>query len=211
MLWRPDAGVDQYYSSVSLDGVDAGEFERGVQLGVEEAIQTGRLFGWIVAVDTAGTVSQLSKLDEARKVILSRTPPDSTISRKSLWVSAFANERDGNACLPNTFVIAPSRRSRDLQLWDSAAEKFGAAQLNDRYRARFSTGMSPTAWVGWLSIKIISEAAFRTGTANSDTLRKFLVKSDTKFDGHKGVGLKFDPVSRVLMLGSGKQAGAECR
>jgi hypothetical protein len=85
-----------------------------------------------------------------------------------------------------------------LVAWNSSLERFGAAQLNERYRKRFGLEMDEYAWAGWMSIKILLDAVLKEGTADRCALEKFLI-TGARFDGHKGVPLFFDPLSRELV------------
>jgi hypothetical protein len=78
-------------------------------------------------------------------------------------------------------------------------ERFGAAQLNDRYRKRFGSEMDERAWAGWMSIKILLDAALKTGTSEPCALERFFLGAEGRFDGHKGVPLFFDPATRELV------------
>ena len=44
--------------------------------------------------------------------------------------------------------------TRAPMLWDASLERFGATQLNDRYRRRFGVGMDGPAWAGWFAAKL---------------------------------------------------------
>jgi hypothetical protein len=83
--------------------------------------------------------------------------------------------------------------------WHPALERFGAGQLNDRYRKRFGAEMDERAWAGWMSIKILVDAALKMGTSDRCALERFLLSAQGRFDGHKGVPLFFDPVTRELV------------
>jgi ABC-type branched-subunit amino acid transport system substrate-binding protein len=85
-----------------------------------------------------------------------------------------------------------------LVAWSSSLERFGAAQLNERYRKRFGVEMDEDAWAGWLAIKVLLDAVLRKGTADPCTLERALIAGE-RFDGHKGVPLFFDPLSRELV------------
>jgi hypothetical protein len=93
----------------------------------------------------------------------------------------------------------PWERYAGLVAWDPALERFGAAQLNERYRKRFRDEMDENAWAGWMSIKILVDAALRKGTKDPCALERFLVGAEARFDGHKGVPLFFDPRTRELV------------
>jgi ABC transporter substrate binding protein (PQQ-dependent alcohol dehydrogenase system) len=76
-------------------------------------------------------------------------------------------------------------------LWHPALERFGAGQLNDRYRARFGEGMDGPAWAGWMAVKALWEASLRARATDAAGLRAYLLRGATQFDGHKGWPLSF--------------------
>jgi ABC-type branched-subunit amino acid transport system substrate-binding protein len=83
-------------------------------------------------------------------------------------------------------------------LWNERLERFGASQLNDRYRAVAHAGMDGSAWAGWAAIKIASEAALRAGSADASRIRAYLEAATTQFDGHKGWPLSFRATDHQL-------------
>lgn len=83
-------------------------------------------------------------------------------------------------------------------LWHGELVRFGAAQLNDRFRERFGTPAEPAGWAGWMAVKILWETHLRTGDTDPDSLARHLEESDEGFDGHKGEPLAFDPTLRQL-------------
>jgi hypothetical protein len=83
--------------------------------------------------------------------------------------------------------------------WHHTLERFGAAQLADRFRARYPEHtIDGPAWSGWLALKIVTEAMLRTRKADPASLRSFLQRDTTHFDGHKGVPLSFRKWDRQL-------------
>jgi len=196
----------------------------GVTLGIEEAQRTGRLFGWEIVVvlppDSLPTI-------QAQRHILAADPtavvgdltrssfrePSGTSAPLYLDVGN-ASKRARSDCGDRTFRLLPSSRptqtaakgdseittkSSDLVAWHPALERFGAAQLNERYRKRFGSDMDERAWAGWLSVKLLLDAALRTGTSDRCALERFLLSAAGRFDGHKGVPLFFDPQTRELV------------
>jgi len=79
----------------------------------------------------------------------------------------------------------------DIVLWHSSLERYGAAQLNDRFEAKFHKPMTGSSWAGWMAVKAASEAFFRAGTSDGTTLAAYLGRGMTQFDGHKGAPLSF--------------------
>jgi hypothetical protein len=178
----------------------------GVTLGIEEAQRTAKLFGWEVAV--VRLPDSLVAVDGAALAVTEVTAivGDLTATRVS---------RSARMAGPLFFDIGkPSRASPDcadlafhllfadevnVVAWHPRLVRFGAAQLNDRYRKRFGREMDERAWAGWMSIKILLDAALKTGTSNQCALQHFLLGAEARFDGHKGVPLFFDPATRGLV------------
>jgi hypothetical protein len=76
-------------------------------------------------------------------------------------------------------------------LWAPTLERYGAAQINDRYRAKYRVGMDGGAWAGWVAVKIASESALRARSSEPARLLAYLASPSTTFDGHKGWPLSF--------------------
>jgi ABC-type branched-subunit amino acid transport system substrate-binding protein len=83
-------------------------------------------------------------------------------------------------------------------LWAPTLERYGASQINDRFRARYGTGMDGSAWAGWAAVKMLSEAYLRAGSGDASKLIAYLESSGTSFDGHKGWPLSFRPADHQL-------------
>jgi hypothetical protein len=102
---------------------------------------------------------------------------------------------------PRIFRVASSPRVRqqalarqkrkDLRVvdWHPDLERFGAEQLNERFRRRFGQPMDEGAWHGWMAVKIATELALQIPPGASRTLISALETSI--FDGHKGDQLRF--------------------
>ena len=82
---------------------------------------------------------------------------------------------------------AQSPRAKSIVLWDARLERYGAAQLNDRFRAFTEATMDGPAWAGWMAVKIAWEAFLRS----PESFRSQLTSEKTQFDGHKGAPLSF--------------------
>lgn len=91
----------------------------------------------------------------------------------------------------------PARIAR-ADLWAPTLVRFGAAQLNDRFRARFGSeaAMRGPAWSGWFAAKAIVETALRARVAADAGLTDALLRA--RFDGHKGTPLSFSPEGHLL-------------
>jgi hypothetical protein len=95
-------------------------------------------------------------------------------------------------------VLARQKR-KDLRVvdWHPDLERFGAEQLNERFRRRFGAPMDEGAWHGWMAVKIATELALQIPPGTSRTLIGALRIS--VFDGHKGAQLRFDPRDHYLL------------
>ena len=82
--------------------------------------------------------------------------------------------------------------------WDSRLERFGADQLNQRFRARFGEEMDSQGWVGWFAVKVLWESTLRARATLPATLLRYLGSDAAQFDGHKGRPLSFRPWDHQL-------------
>jgi hypothetical protein len=79
-----------------------------------------------------------------------------------------------------------THRSISAAEWHHALKRYGALELNERYRRAYDEPMSAAAWAGWFAVKCAAEAAFRSSPQGiAESLRTLHV------DGHKGVALRF--------------------
>jgi hypothetical protein len=185
-------------------GIDASltDMRDGVRLGIDEMQRTASLLGrevkaaWLsnrpptatsplaadepasgLLVGTAGPLDAAAVAGSGVPVLaLSPVNADSTAAR-SLWLFQLRAERPGTE-------------------WRPDLNRFGAGELNERYRRRTGRGMTADAWVGWVAVKAVVEAALRGDAATPDALATAL--RDLEFDGHKGVPLHFDERQRLV-------------
>jgi PQQ-dependent catabolism-associated beta-propeller protein len=75
--------------------------------------------------------------------------------------------------------------------WHPSLERFGADQLNRRFRLRFQAAMDGPAWAGWAAVKIATEAAMHAGTLDAAGIAAYLERPATEFDAQKGWPLSF--------------------
>lgn len=92
----------------------------------------------------------------------------------------------------------PPQAAPEIVLWHPALERYGASQLNDRFRAAARTGMTGPAWAAWMATKVVSEAYFRTGDPSAKSIAAWLSRESAQFDGHKGAPLSFRPWDHQL-------------
>ena len=200
---------------------------RGVQLGAAEAKQTATLFGGDVMLfeeradpnpesaaarllaqrkvqvligSSAEDADALSRFAEKHGVIFfntsSRVPAARTAcDRYTFHIEAsdsmYANaaQRGGGRHAGATVATL---------LWAGSLEKYGASQINERFRSKYHSAMDGSAWAGWVAVKIAAEAALRARSAQPTALLAYLEAPYTSFDGHKGWPLSFRPTDHQL-------------
>jgi ABC transporter substrate binding protein (PQQ-dependent alcohol dehydrogenase system) len=109
----------------------------------------------------------------------------------------------GRECAAWSFHVAPSAAMRAdaeaqaavaggrAEAWDARLERFGADQLNQRFRARFGEGMDSRGWVGWFAVKLLWESTLRARSPAPDAITRYLASGAAQFDGHKGRPVSF--------------------
>jgi ABC transporter substrate binding protein (PQQ-dependent alcohol dehydrogenase system) len=82
--------------------------------------------------------------------------------------------------------------------WHWTWEHNGAPQVNSRFEKR-SGGrhMEGADWAAWIAVKMITQAALRTRSAEFDAQRKFIL-GEGSFDGNKGVAVSVRPWDHQL-------------
>jgi ABC-type branched-subunit amino acid transport system substrate-binding protein len=223
----------------------AASVARGVELGAAEAKQTASLLGGNVVLfeeSALGSVdAAATRLLSGRKVqvIIGSSAEDANA------LSQFADEHGliffdaasrsttlRSSCRRHTFHIEASdsmyanasrrggaRRDTDdsTVLWAGSLEKYGASQINERFRNRYHAPMDGSAWAGWVAVKIAAEAALRARSARTAALLSYLEAASTTFDGHKGWPLSFRSSDHQLrqplyvVMRSGQTSGPGAR
>jgi ABC-type branched-subunit amino acid transport system substrate-binding protein len=104
-----------------------------------------------------------------------------------------AGRQENIVASPARSIVARSiaAKTDSIVLWSAMLERFGASQINDRYREKYSTGMDGGAWAGWAAVKVGAEAALRAHSGTPARLLSYLESPETQFDGHKGWPLTF--------------------
>ncbi|HEU4882225.1 MAG TPA: ABC transporter substrate-binding protein [Longimicrobium sp.] len=190
---------------------------RGVTLGVEEAARTGELVGRRIELMTLDAMPSAAVLAADAPVAAliggfddasCRALGDLAMSMNAVFlnVECRADALRGEACGRGVFHVQASDRmyadafaarageaadATEAVLWHPSLERFGAAQLNDRFRARFGGEMDGAAWAGWMAVKALWEASLRARSTDGAALRAYLERDATQFDGHKGWPLSF--------------------
>lgn len=170
----------------------------GATLGADEARHLGSLVGARIEVDLAPA----GRADTATAFVATAADlPWTELEGEAraggpLLLDARPNRAGPGPCVPGVFRVGIPGDGRTI--WHGGLTRYGAAQLNERFRRRFDAEMDDAAWAAWLSVKILSESFLRAGSPEPAELAAFLVGERTMFDGHKGRPLRFRPSDRQL-------------
>lgn len=199
----------------------------GAGLGRREAEHAARLFDAAIDVREHAAASAAAAADAARRliadgvhVIVGGGTPAAADAVMELAEDAgvlllnvgCAAESLRTPCGAFTFHVMPSEAMRRDALaaaaeapagaralaWHPNLSRFGAAQVNDRFRAAYGRAMTERAWTGWFAVKVAFEAAQRAGTTDPQVLATRLTSDRMLFDGHKGFQLSFRPRTHQL-------------
>jgi ABC-type branched-subunit amino acid transport system substrate-binding protein len=147
----------------------------------------------VSALDAPGRAA-LGELAVARRIPLltTRAPgdlaEDEPVRTHVFHVSSSPRDRRETLARWKAGEGAPPGEAR-IEDWHPSLERFGATQLNQRYRERFGSPMDSLAWASWFAVKAAAETALRNAVERIGT---------SGFDGHKGVRLRFRPDDHVL-------------
>jgi ABC-type branched-subunit amino acid transport system substrate-binding protein len=208
--FAPDPRIQDALRIAFVSAPDAAGAARGVALGVEEAARTGELMGRRIELVTLDSVDAICADSSIAALIGGFDDAGCAELRRSgvlaLNVGCRLDASRAERCERNVFHVEASARmyadalaahgddaaeATEAVLWHPSLERFGAAQLNDRFRARFGGEMDGAAWAGWMAVKVLWEASLRARTTEVEGLRGYLERDATQFDGHKGWPLSF--------------------
>jgi ABC-type branched-subunit amino acid transport system substrate-binding protein len=190
---------------------------RGYQLGSDEAMRASALFAQplqslrITYSSAANMRTQVTRMKSlGAHVVIGGGSDDDCRSAGEACAAAeivYLNpvcKSDAlrrEACSPFVFHVEASNAmyasaqkssgSQEILLWHPALTRYGASQLNDRYRARFGEAMTGAAWAAWFAFKVAWETGLRTSGAGAAAIARSLSQENTEFDGHKGAPLSF--------------------
>jgi ABC transporter substrate binding protein (PQQ-dependent alcohol dehydrogenase system) len=93
----------------------------------------------------------------------------------------------------NTWLPRPVAGSVGLTptAWSEVIEPWGAVQLQNRFRDLAHRGMRDVDFAAWLAVRLIGEAAIRTGKRDAQSLRAYLLSDQLQMSAFKGRGLSF--------------------
>lgn len=182
---------------------------RGVALGMEEAARLAALFGRTVRLVEGADADRLVDGGRAQALLGGFAAAEcealaaAAERRGVVFVDLGCGAAPGARCRATTFHVGPSAAMRAdaaaeagvaggrAEAWDARLDRFGADQLNQRFRARFGEGMDSQGWVGWFAVKVLWESTLRARSAQPAGLLRYLADDATQFDGHKGRPLSF--------------------
>lgn len=75
--------------------------------------------------------------------------------------------------------------------WDPNHEQWGAVQLQNRFKESAQRRMTEQDYTAWVAVRVIGEAAARTGKSDLESLRAFIRSRDFSIAGFKGKKLSF--------------------
>ena len=171
----------------------------GVRLGLSEAQRAASLFG--------RESMNLASRDEAQVLIASvgpeacRSIAEQCDREKKILIDcgSRANALRREVCSRFVFHVEASEAmyadaqkqapGRSVTLWTASLEKYGASQLNDRFRSAAGYPMDSLAWTGWLAVKIVWESYLRLSSSDTSMIAQRIASGE--FDGHKGAQLSF--------------------
>ena len=195
-------GAAESKQTAQLFGDDVQLFEAAGIEGADRLASSNKIE--ILVGTSAADAEALSRFSERHHIIFLNAASRSQSLRSACNRYAFHVEatdamyssaaRQGSFA-PSSASSAVTRslgaRTDSIVLWSSVLERFGASQINDRYRDKYATGMDGGAWAGWAAVKFGAEAALRARATSPGQLLAYLESPATQFDGHKGWPLTF--------------------
>jgi len=142
----------------------------------------------VAGLNDADTRTAALECDRAGAIFINCGARNDTLRRETCSPFVFHVEAS-NAMYETARGLAPA--GTELTLWSDRLEKYGAAQLNDRFRVAEGAGMRSDDWGGWMAIKVVWESFLRTGKADAVSIASYMSTDGVAFDGHKGVPLSF--------------------
>ena len=93
----------------------------------------------------------------------------------------------------NTWLPRPVAGSEGLVPtgWSTVVEQWGAAQLQSRFEELAGRAMRPHDYAAWTAFRTLAEAVTRTGSADPDTLRAYILSDEFELAAFKGRPLSY--------------------
>lgn len=171
---------------VAESSVTATLMRRELQLGTSAAGIGGAI--GVIAAEPPGE----GDIPPATPIVLLRDIPG--LPDPSCTFRVGLSEAERAAALERWRTEAPAAgKDARVVVWHPSLARYGAGDLNDRYRKETGGPMTAEAWLAWFAIKALVDSALRTPDAP-----RCQALARARFDGHKGRPLFFDPAARVL-------------
>jgi PQQ-dependent catabolism-associated beta-propeller protein len=172
---------------IQVLGQPGTDVARGIDLGTAEMTQTARLLRSELTVSPATASRGVRVAGRIATSVPVSTPPT------SVPIVGVADAGAGTGRCDFRIHAEGTGGARSVA-WLPSLDKYGASDLNERFRKRFNAPMSAAAWTGWFAVKALVESALRTGR-KTDLCTAL---TTVRLDGHKGEPLFFDPRTREL-------------
>ena len=189
------------------------EAERaGLEFGMAEAAHLATLLGSRL-VAARGDVED--DLDSAPPVLVVPAPAAVAVARRHPQSVVVTTRRQAIPADLACYSVASSERAlaraerhttpnARLADWHPGLRRYGAAQLNERFRRAAQRDMDEHAWHGWFACKVAVELVIRRADEPGVPL------ADVPFDGHKGRALTFSAddhhlVQPVYLVADGEE------
>ncbi len=97
-----------------------------------------------------------------------------------------------------TPVLIAGTQGLSAVSWHLTQEKWGAVQLQNRFKARFKRWMEPLDYQAWLGVQAVATAVTRVQSSDAAQLISYMRGEDYRVAAYKGVGLSFKPENGQL-------------
>ncbi|WP_254073090.1 ABC transporter substrate-binding protein [Acidisphaera sp. S103] len=135
--------------------------------------------------DTGGSRETDSGVAETQQQIPRQTQgaPDYDV-----LIAADENEVFAGYLPFRTWDARPVAGSAGLEptTWDASSESWGGTQLQDRFERLFHRQMMPLDMQAWTGVRMVGEAASRTGSSDPDKIMAYMKGSDFGIAAYKG-------------------------
>lgn len=174
------AGMRMQTIRFALGADVGGRLEEGIRFGLSEASRAAALLGRRLEIANDADV---------------RIEGNAGIATRDGTFIVTATGQEQNDAIEEAIATGLERSpSLHAAHWHHSLFKYGASELNERFARERGRRMLQAHWLGWMAVKIIAEGGLRAG--GGESLGASIARG--RFDGHKGVALRFDPGTKYL-------------
>lgn len=157
-------------------------FQAGIDFGVAEAAHTATLMRRTFRVaDSGATMISVGPASQAQKLAAARRAILAIVTDGGDDGAAWRINPTAAARATAVARLAPGDAAARALAWHPTLTRYGAGELNERFRTRTGKPMDEAAWFGWIAVKIALETSLRKNALAA-----------ARVDGHKGVVLRFN-------------------